>query len=483
MLSAAGVKTLYESNANTNAFTDSDDTKLADTETTTQLDARDVADRNRANHTGTQLAATVSDFNEAAQDAISTAINDQKGIAVVYADASNQFDFVLKSAPQEQNSNYDIAYDDEYLYYTGTANITYSFGRITSSSALRSGLQYWIYNNGTGNITLAPGSGATLVGGISVVPPGVLALVTYRVISGSDNEIFVYAFPTAVQSNWNETDTNDLSFIQNKPTIRPDHWRGTWNNSTVYQAGDFVRHLSEGAERVFLATTAINSGQPAPPAGPATGAWLEVDVKQWRGPWNSGNIYRGGDIAISSSNLWMALTTIGVGGTVPSLTNTNWMLVGRQNAAQVATDTTNFNDNLSPTDTTVQAALETIDNLPLSNRKVFEGYQTFTGNITLAYTGTNSPRQIFVFTGTSAATVTVPIAGAATDVGIGWFIYNDTELTVTLAAATGAQIEDQSQVVPMEAVWVYLKEYNVSGDEIYGVVRAGTQRIALSPFP
>lgn len=42
---------------------------IADFETSTQLDARDAANRDRANHTGTQLASTISDFTTAVQAA------------------------------------------------------------------------------------------------------------------------------------------------------------------------------------------------------------------------------------------------------------------------------------------------------------------------------------------------------------------------------------------------------------------------------
>jgi len=42
---------------------------IADFETTTQLNARDTANRNRQNHTGTQAASTISDFTSAAAGA------------------------------------------------------------------------------------------------------------------------------------------------------------------------------------------------------------------------------------------------------------------------------------------------------------------------------------------------------------------------------------------------------------------------------
>ena len=45
---------------------------IADFETSTQLDIRDANNRNRANHTGTQLASTISDFTSAVQTAETT---------------------------------------------------------------------------------------------------------------------------------------------------------------------------------------------------------------------------------------------------------------------------------------------------------------------------------------------------------------------------------------------------------------------------
>ena len=61
----AEIKSLYEAELDTNAFTDYEKSKLADTEVTSQLAARDAANRNRDNHIGTQLAATISDFDTA----------------------------------------------------------------------------------------------------------------------------------------------------------------------------------------------------------------------------------------------------------------------------------------------------------------------------------------------------------------------------------------------------------------------------------
>lgn len=60
-------------------------------ETTTQLNTRDTNNRNRSNHTGTQTASTISDFNEAAQDTSASMITGatHDGVSVSYNDVGN----------------------------------------------------------------------------------------------------------------------------------------------------------------------------------------------------------------------------------------------------------------------------------------------------------------------------------------------------------------------------------------------------------
>lgn len=90
-LSASDVKSLYESNSDTNAFTDALLSKLngiealaevnniSDTNATDLTDSGEstlhyhASDRDRANHTGTQLAETISDFSTAADARIAAA--------------------------------------------------------------------------------------------------------------------------------------------------------------------------------------------------------------------------------------------------------------------------------------------------------------------------------------------------------------------------------------------------------------------------
>ena len=69
---AADVKTLYESNADTNEFDDAEQTKLAGIAAGATVNDTDSNLKNRANHTGTQLAATISDLNSSVTTIVSS---------------------------------------------------------------------------------------------------------------------------------------------------------------------------------------------------------------------------------------------------------------------------------------------------------------------------------------------------------------------------------------------------------------------------
>jgi hypothetical protein len=76
--SAADVKTLYESNANTNEFDDTEQTKLAGIAVGATVNDTDANLKNRANHTGTQLASTISDFDTEVSNNSSVTANTAK---------------------------------------------------------------------------------------------------------------------------------------------------------------------------------------------------------------------------------------------------------------------------------------------------------------------------------------------------------------------------------------------------------------------
>lgn len=72
---AASVKTKYEENPDTNAFTDSEKSKLAGIAASATANATNAELRDRATHTGSQAASTISDFESAVAAASSVAAN------------------------------------------------------------------------------------------------------------------------------------------------------------------------------------------------------------------------------------------------------------------------------------------------------------------------------------------------------------------------------------------------------------------------
>ena len=64
-LTAPQIKTLYESNLNTNAYTDAEKTKLAGIATAATVNDTDANLKNRANHTGTQATSTITGLDTA----------------------------------------------------------------------------------------------------------------------------------------------------------------------------------------------------------------------------------------------------------------------------------------------------------------------------------------------------------------------------------------------------------------------------------
>lgn len=85
-LTASQVKLLYESNPDTNAYTDAEQAKLDGIATGATANSTDVELRDRSTHTGTQLASTISDFSAAASAAAPVqSVNSQTGTIVLDA--------------------------------------------------------------------------------------------------------------------------------------------------------------------------------------------------------------------------------------------------------------------------------------------------------------------------------------------------------------------------------------------------------------
>ena len=95
---------------------------ILEVETTAQLDARDTTNRDRANHTGTQLASTISDFAEASQDAVALAFSNgtQDGVTVAYDDLNDLFNVTNTDKGSVAVAAHELALDPHPQYLTET---------------------------------------------------------------------------------------------------------------------------------------------------------------------------------------------------------------------------------------------------------------------------------------------------------------------------------------------------------------------------
>ncbi len=81
------------------SYTNTEKTKLAGIAAGATANDTDANLKNRANHTGTQLSSTISDFTEAAQDAVGTALLDTSTLDLTYNDAAGTISGVVLDSP------------------------------------------------------------------------------------------------------------------------------------------------------------------------------------------------------------------------------------------------------------------------------------------------------------------------------------------------------------------------------------------------
>jgi len=135
---AAEIKELYESNSDTNIFTDDEKTRLSNTESSSQLDDRDTNNRDRSNHTGTQLANTISDFDSAVKsNETVTSISIDSDTLTYIDEDSNTTDIDLSDYlhKNEYTGTLEVVTDVDFTNNTTTKKtITYEDGQITDIS-------------------------------------------------------------------------------------------------------------------------------------------------------------------------------------------------------------------------------------------------------------------------------------------------------------------------------------------------------------
>jgi len=210
--SAADVKTLYESNANTNEYDDAEQTKLAGIAAGATVNLSDATLKNRANHTGTQAASTISDFDTEVSNNTAVAANTAK----VGLNGPVQNNSVTGPGPN------DVVYGDSTAFEnagSGTLNSTI-FGRsagqcidASSGAAVRNtafgqgALGLVSYTQPTPNAI----DGNTAVGGLALVNcTGSLNTVVGASSAYSSGNAYAHSNTTVLGSGTTATGDNQV---------------------------------------------------------------------------------------------------------------------------------------------------------------------------------------------------------------------------------------------------------------------------------
>jgi hypothetical protein len=97
----------------------------------------------------------------------------------------------------------------------------------------------------------------------------------------------------------------------------PAKFRGDYSGTAIYQHGDIVRSNYEGRPAMYISAAAQQADPALPETKLETGFWFLVTDRTWRGTWSASD-YVPGQVVSHSSELWMSVTLIGVGGQQPS---------------------------------------------------------------------------------------------------------------------------------------------------------------------
>lgn len=138
-----------------------------------------TSDRDRANHTGTQAASTISDFTEVAEDVTGAMVtgNTETGIAVTYDDTTGKLNFDAQTAGDaryvQKNANITPATKTKLTYdakglVTGGADATTADIADSANRRYVTDAQLVIIGNtsgtNTGDVTIGTANGLSLVG-------------------------------------------------------------------------------------------------------------------------------------------------------------------------------------------------------------------------------------------------------------------------------------------------------------------------------
>jgi len=227
-LDASSIKTSYESNADTNAYTDAEVTKLSGIATSATANDTDVNLKARANHTGTQTASTISDFD--------TEVANNSAVTTNTAKVSN----VTHTGDVTGSTSLSIASD-----VVGATELGVTAGTVTASKAVvvdaNKQVDAMHFSGDVGIGTDSPGAKLEIMGDGAYT-------AKYRVAHGTAGYYWDIGYSDANLGN-------DLQFVNN------DSGSNTENTRMVIESGGYVG-IGTTAPQDLLQVGAHTSGAP-----------------------------------------------------------------------------------------------------------------------------------------------------------------------------------------------------------------------------
>lgn len=372
VLSPVDIKTLYESNANTNAFTDALQTKLNDvklypslTENTESIDStKGMRAPAFTVNTGTlnfdnsgELKSTgfSIDFQDMARNEIRafpfSTVRDSGSEVPAYF-SKGAIGTVTGSTLEDSNMT------DFNITVTATEN-QFLRAFIVKPNAVGTGVFVFRYTNADG-VTIQSRTEyiveASQVGTEVTVPLDNSLTVfageqTYVMHTGVELRGHQYASDPVWGNQWvpfvrtrrqvstkinlitasEITNTGSGQVIttaeRTKLTNLVNHYRGSFSTTATYAAGDIVKDLYNLETGYFIAEAAIAPSTTRPEQLLDTQQWFLLSDRTWRGTWAL-NRFVPGQIVSHSSNVWMAVANIPPSdANPPSETNNSWVQI------------------------------------------------------------------------------------------------------------------------------------------------------------
>jgi hypothetical protein len=175
-------------------------------ETPTQLNTRDTNNRNRANHFGSQLASSISDFTEATQDASASLITSgtHVGISVNYNDAGNTLSFTNTDRGSTSVATHEGLADPHPQYLT-SAEGNAAYQPLDSDLTAVAGLATtgFVTRTGTGSAatrTITQGAGIAVTNGDGLTGNPVISTTITQYTDELAQDAIASAFAAGTQT-------------------------------------------------------------------------------------------------------------------------------------------------------------------------------------------------------------------------------------------------------------------------------------------